>query len=421
MGVGETKPLTVTIVPENASDKSYTWSSSNPAVASVENDLLTARTVGEVTITATSNDGGHTATCAVIVSDAKIIATGAGGYNLGDQWFTGSDNIILYLTTGSVTSSGLSLEGEGTALWLDTNAPKTGNMAIPAGTYTALLEEPGAGESQDFTFLPGVDMGAWGVVGAFIYQRKAGASDAELIMVEDGTVLVTVSGSTYTVNATVVAGGKNYEFSYSGAITVTDGTGGGGGDDDKYEIVEMKNLAKGEMGFYGQAYGTGMGSNYNNWMIYLADATFDLDQFTGTGELLQLEINTAGSVTREITPGTYEVFTEFGPNSFSAFSAVPGFVQDGAPYGTWYIKDKTALYGATSGTAKVSKSGSNYTIEFEFKDDEATKPTIFKGSYTGPLSFYDYTKSSASVKKAPAKSARKVAVPTVPRRNRFYK
>ena len=66
---GESEALTVSISPENAHDRNVTWSSSNPDVATVdENGLVKAIKIGEATITVTSHDGGHTATCAVTVT-----------------------------------------------------------------------------------------------------------------------------------------------------------------------------------------------------------------------------------------------------------------------------------------------------------------------------------------------------------------
>lgn len=68
--VGTTKQLTATVEPENAEDKTVTWESSDPAVATVDvNGLVTFVAEGTATITAkTVND--LTATCAVTVSPA---------------------------------------------------------------------------------------------------------------------------------------------------------------------------------------------------------------------------------------------------------------------------------------------------------------------------------------------------------------
>lgn len=66
--------LTATILPENATDKRYSWSSSNPAVATVsEEGLVKSVSAGTTTITATSTEGAKTATCAVTVNPAVAV------------------------------------------------------------------------------------------------------------------------------------------------------------------------------------------------------------------------------------------------------------------------------------------------------------------------------------------------------------
>lgn len=67
MKVGESQTIVPELTPQDATDKSVTWSSSNPDVASVENGTVAGLKPGSVTITATTTDGGKTAECAVTV------------------------------------------------------------------------------------------------------------------------------------------------------------------------------------------------------------------------------------------------------------------------------------------------------------------------------------------------------------------
>jgi hypothetical protein len=67
--VTETYQLTANILPSGATNKSVTWSSSDPSIATVDsNGLVTAVAAGgPVTITATTSDGGYTDTSIITV------------------------------------------------------------------------------------------------------------------------------------------------------------------------------------------------------------------------------------------------------------------------------------------------------------------------------------------------------------------
>ena len=62
--------LKATVIPTDATNKTVTWSSSNTNVAVVaQTGKVTAKAVGTATITATTVNGGYTASCVVTVSD----------------------------------------------------------------------------------------------------------------------------------------------------------------------------------------------------------------------------------------------------------------------------------------------------------------------------------------------------------------
>ncbi len=65
--------LTPIISPVDATDKSVTWTSSDPTIATVANGLVTGVKVGTVTITAKTVDGGFTASSTVIVDEKPIV------------------------------------------------------------------------------------------------------------------------------------------------------------------------------------------------------------------------------------------------------------------------------------------------------------------------------------------------------------
>ena len=75
---GETKQLTATISPSNATNKDVTWNSSNTSVATVSSSgLVTAKASGSATLTCKAADSsGKNATCSVTVKSSTVEPTG---------------------------------------------------------------------------------------------------------------------------------------------------------------------------------------------------------------------------------------------------------------------------------------------------------------------------------------------------------
>ena len=62
----QTKKITVLYTPTNATNKSITWTSNNPAVATISNGTVTAVSKGEATITAASSNGLYARTKVIV-------------------------------------------------------------------------------------------------------------------------------------------------------------------------------------------------------------------------------------------------------------------------------------------------------------------------------------------------------------------
>ena len=74
LAVDDNETLTATVLPENATNKTVTWGSSDTSVAAVDaNGKITAVGLGNATITVTTNDGNKTATCEVNVNSPYVI------------------------------------------------------------------------------------------------------------------------------------------------------------------------------------------------------------------------------------------------------------------------------------------------------------------------------------------------------------
>ena len=96
--IGTEATLSVTgILPDNATDKTFAWSSSDDAVAAVDNNgKVTAKAKGNATVKATANDGsGVSASCLVVVFEEKV-----------DMGIRTAGGKTLYWSTRNICESG---------------------------------------------------------------------------------------------------------------------------------------------------------------------------------------------------------------------------------------------------------------------------------------------------------------------------
>lgn len=115
--------LVATILPETASNKNVTWSSSAEDVAKVVNGEVTAVAEGEATITASTEDGAKTATCAVKVKavDEEPLKVVSFNITVSDDdatnyWSARRDEIVKFINAEQPDVMGLQ---EVTALQLN--------------------------------------------------------------------------------------------------------------------------------------------------------------------------------------------------------------------------------------------------------------------------------------------------------------
>lgn len=99
--IGGQTTLTATVKPADASNKTVTWASSAPTVASVVNGVVTALAPGSAKITVKTADGGFTAEYALTVKAATIDLLADYGYVDNTRLSTGSG--IEKPATGYVT------------------------------------------------------------------------------------------------------------------------------------------------------------------------------------------------------------------------------------------------------------------------------------------------------------------------------
>ena len=143
--VTETKQLTISVEPDDATNKNYTCKSDKESVATVDNTgLVTAKGAGTATITITTEDGGKTIKCTVNVTES------------------GSSSFALSATTLNVPAAGgapsvnvtsdkaWTLDYDSSVTWL-TASPKsgTGNGTV---AFTVTKNEASAPRTVVVTF-----------------------------------------------------------------------------------------------------------------------------------------------------------------------------------------------------------------------------------------------------------------------------
>ncbi len=96
--VGEIGNLTTTVSPENATNKSVTWKSSDPEVTTVADGKVTAVAPGKAVITVKSVDGGKSASCNVVVSEKEVIRLTGIVFDKTEATLTEGDKLTLVVS-----------------------------------------------------------------------------------------------------------------------------------------------------------------------------------------------------------------------------------------------------------------------------------------------------------------------------------
>ena len=86
--VGSSETLSASVSPDNATDKTVTWTTNKSSVATVSDGKVTAVAEGSATITVTTNDGNKTATCTVTVTPKYTVTLNAGSGSVTNTTLT---------------------------------------------------------------------------------------------------------------------------------------------------------------------------------------------------------------------------------------------------------------------------------------------------------------------------------------------
>jgi uncharacterized protein YjdB len=228
---GDKAQVSAAIVPENATNREVSWTSSNISVITVDaSGMVTAAGPGSAVITVTTQNGGFTATCAVTVSAVTIPVTGvtvnpvilsimagseaqltatiapADASNKSVTWSSSNTNVATVNATGLVLAKAA---GTATITVTTTDGGKTATCVV---TVTA-APVPVTGISVTPTTLT-VNKGATGTITATVQPANAtnktvswSSSNIQVATVNEKGEVTGLNGGQATITATTQDGG----------------------------------------------------------------------------------------------------------------------------------------------------------------------------------------------------------------------
>ena len=286
--VGGSEQLTATVLPDNATDSSVTWSSSNSEYVTVsQTGLVSAVKEGSATVTVTTVDGGFTANCSVTVNAPAPVLSSIAVSNAKTSYIVNETFVKPTVTatfsdgstkvvTSETTFSGHNLAVAGTytvtASYTHNNVNKTTSYSITVEAAKLLSISLGDKKTSYF------------VNDTFVKPTvTATFSDGSTSVVTNDTTFsgynMSVAG-TYTVTASYTNNGVTKTTSYS--ITVSNQPSG-----EVYTLctdneLEIDSYVTFASTYTGSGYVMGATQNTNNRSAVAATFTSDTVTITDT-------------------------------------------------------------------------------------------------------------------------------------------
>lgn len=154
----ETLQLTTTIVPEDAVDRSVTWSSSDESVATVDaNGLVSAVADGTASITVTTNDRGLTASCEITVF-TNVIGVSVNPTSLTLALFE-SAQLTATLSPANATNDSITWFSDNSSVAQVTDNGLVKGYADGTATITATTDDGNYTATCEVTVGTGINVG----------------------------------------------------------------------------------------------------------------------------------------------------------------------------------------------------------------------------------------------------------------------
>ena len=209
--VGDVATLTATVNPSNASNKNVYWTSSDQTVATVDNTgKITAVKAGTATVTVTTEDGGKTATCKVIVNEKIYPVTGV-TLDKTSVELTEGDVTVLTATVNPSNASNKNVYWTSSDQSVATVDDAGKVTAVKAGTATVTVTTEDGGKTATCKV----------IVNEKIYPVTGVTLDKTSVELTEGDVTVL----TATVNPSNASNKNVYWTSSDQSVATVDNTG----------------------------------------------------------------------------------------------------------------------------------------------------------------------------------------------------
>lgn len=329
---GATNTLAATIAPANATNKNVAWSSNNQGVATVDaSGVVTAVANGTATITATTADGGFTATSNVTVSISQNVAvTGvsvnptslslqagqsadltetiqpSNATNKQVTWSTSNGNIatvnanglVTAVADGSATITVTTQDGSHTAtstVTVSTTTPPPGDIVIEAEQFAS------TGGTVDDSPYGGPGYGVNPTATNVNYVNNNDWAEYSINVGEAGEYQITYQISTPSNDAAI-------QFALDGQVIATDNVTNNGQWDDYYALTAVNTIPNLSTGLHTVRI-TASGTNAWQWnlekiTLSKVDGPGDIDVsgVTLTPTSITLEVGETFDLTETVSP-----------------------------------------------------------------------------------------------------------------------